>query len=39
MGVGEAKENAKILETAVRDLEIIAGGHFTDRRREVSSIF
>ena len=25
MGVGEAKENAKILETAVKDLETIAG--------------
>lgn len=25
MGVGEAKENAKILESAVKDLEIIAG--------------
>lgn len=25
MGVGEAKENAKILDTAVKDLEIIAG--------------
>ena len=25
MGVGEAKDNAKVLETAVRDLEIIAG--------------
>lgn len=25
MGVGEAKENAKILETAMRDLEIITG--------------
>lgn len=25
MGVGEAKENAKVLEAAVRDLEIIAG--------------
>ncbi|MCI8372175.1 MAG: 50S ribosomal protein L5 [Clostridiaceae bacterium] len=25
MGVGEAKENAKILDSAVRDLEIIAG--------------
>lgn len=25
MGVGEAKENAKILETAVKDLEIISG--------------
>ena len=25
MGVGEAKENAKILESAVQDLEIIAG--------------
>ena len=25
MGVGEAKENAKLLETAVKDLEIISG--------------
>lgn len=25
MGVGEAKENAKVLETAVKDMEIIAG--------------
>lgn len=25
MGVGEAKENAKVLESAMRDLEIIAG--------------
>ena len=25
MGVGEAKENAKVLETAAKDLEIIAG--------------
>ena len=25
MGVGEAKENAKVLETAVKDLEIITG--------------
>ena len=25
MGVGEAKDNAKALETAVKDLEIIAG--------------
>ncbi|MBE5968149.1 MAG: 50S ribosomal protein L5 [Lachnospiraceae bacterium] len=25
MGVGEAKENAKVLDTAVKDLEIIAG--------------
>ena len=25
MGVGEAKDNAKVLETAVRDLEIISG--------------
>ena len=25
MGVGEAKENAKALESAVRDMEIIAG--------------
>ena len=25
MGVGEAKDNAKALESAVRDLEIIAG--------------
>ena len=25
MGVGEAKENAKVLDSAVRDLEIISG--------------
>ncbi len=25
MGVGEAKENAKVLESAVKDLEIITG--------------
>ena len=25
MGVGEAKDNAKVLETAVRDLETISG--------------
>ena len=25
MGVGEAKDNAKVLDSAVRDLEIIAG--------------
>jgi len=25
MGVGEAKENAKVLETAVRDMEIVTG--------------
>ena len=25
MGVGEAKDNAKVLETAVRDMETIAG--------------
>ena len=25
MGVGEAKENAKVLDSAVRDLEIITG--------------
>jgi large subunit ribosomal protein L5 len=27
MGVGEAKENAKVLDTAVRDMEIITGQH------------
>ena len=27
MGVGEAKENVKVLDSAVRDLEIIAGQH------------
>lgn len=27
MGVGEAKENAKVLDSAVRDLEIISGQH------------
>ena len=25
MGIGEAKENAKVLDSAVRDLEIISG--------------
>ena len=25
MGVGEAKENAKLLETAVKDMELITG--------------
>lgn len=25
MGIGEAKENAKILDSAVRDMEIISG--------------
>ena len=28
MGVGEAKENAKVLDSAVRDLEIISGQKF-----------
>ena len=27
MGVGEAKENVKVLDSAVRDLEIITGQH------------
>ncbi len=27
MGVGEAKENAKVLDSAVRDIEIISGQH------------
>ena len=27
MGVGEAKENSKVLDSAVRDLEIISGQH------------
>lgn len=27
MGVGEAKENAKVLDSAVKDLEIISGQH------------
>ena len=27
MGVGEAKENSKVLDSAVRDLEIITGQH------------
>ena len=25
MGVGEAKENSKVLDTAIRDIEIITG--------------
>ena len=28
MGVGEAKENAKVLDSAVRDLEIVGGASF-----------
>ena len=31
MGVGEAKDNAKVLDSAVRDLEIIAGQKVADR--------
>ncbi len=32
MGVGEAKENAKALESAVKDMEIIAGRSRLSRR-------
>ena len=35
MGVGEAKENAKILDSAVRDLEIITGQKPVDRKSVV----
>lgn len=39
MGVGEAKENAKVLDSAVRDLEIIAGQHavITKARKSVAN--
>ena len=37
MGVGEAKENAKVLDSAVRDLEIISGQKaVTTRLRSLS---
>jgi large subunit ribosomal protein L5 len=39
MGVGEAKENAKVLDSAVRDLEIISGQHAvtTKARKSVAN--
>lgn len=37
MGVGEAKENAKILETAVKDLEIITGQGSRNKSKTFSS--
>ena len=39
MGVGEAKENAKVLDSAVRDMEIISGQHavVTKARKSVSN--
>ena len=39
MGVGEAKENAKVLDSAVRDLEIISGQHavVTNARKSVAN--
>ena len=39
MGVGEAKENAKVLDSAVRDLEIISGQHavITKARKSVAN--
>ena len=39
MGVGEAKENAKVLDSAVRDLEIISGQHavVTKARKSVAN--
>ena len=33
MGVGEAKENAKVLDSAVRDMEIISGQRQSPPRR------
>ena len=39
MGVGEAKENAKVLDSAVRDMEIISGQHavVTKARKSVAN--
>lgn len=39
MGVGEAKDNAKVLDSAVRDLEIISGQHAvtTKARKSVAN--
>ena len=39
MGVGEAKENSKVLDSAVRDLEIITGQHAvtTKARKSVAN--
>ena len=39
MGIGEAKENAKVLDSAVRDLEIISGQHavVTKARKSVAN--
>jgi large subunit ribosomal protein L5 len=34
MGVGEAKENAKLLEAAVADMETITGQHAVVTRRQ-----
>ena len=36
MGVGEAKENAKALETAIKDMEIIAGQKVVVTRAKIS---
>ena len=36
MGVGEAKDNAKALESAVKDLEIISGQHVVLTRAKKS---
>ena len=38
MGVGEAKENAKLLEAAVKDMETITGSRnsFSSFRRRIS---
>ena len=32
MGVGEAKENAKVLEAAIKDMETITGQHYVARK-------
>ena len=37
MGVGEAKENAKILEAAVKDMEIITGQRSEEHTSELQS--
>ena len=37
MGVGEAKENSKVLDSAVRDLEIITGQHAVTTKKSVAN--
>ena len=38
MGVGEAKENAKILESAMKDMETISGQKPVTKRQRIPSL-